>query len=1057
MRDSQTLYQKLHHGLRSLRSTGLLLLPALLSVGRLSAQSASDPVTVTKTGLLVYHPDSMGNRVPDFSYCGYMAGDDTIPDVQVKVVVSPGPQDATSSIQAALDYVASLTPDASGFRGAVLLHPGVYHLQGRLHMNASGVVLRGSGMGEQGTTLIADGISRTTLLRVAGEDDSTQGSPVRVTDPYVPVGASSLHVARASSFKVGDEVVITRPSTDAWIRRLGMVDFGGQSGWLGWKPGDEDIHWERKVVAVSGDALRFDAPLTTALDSAYGGGTVSRLSWPGRISQVGIENLRLVSAYDTANPKDESHCWMAITLENIQDAWVRQVTFEHFAGSAVYAIRSARRVTVEDCESLQPVSEIGGWRRYTFFTEGQQTLFQRLYAEKGYHDFAVGFCAAGPNAFVQCKAHLPYSFSGAIDSWSSGTLFDGVRMDGGNLCFSNRGQDNHGAGWCAANSMFWQCDAALIACYKPPTAINWAFGCWSQPAGHGYWSQPNEHIEPYSLYYAQLRQRLKRDVGRQSQLMRINTSETSSPTVRQAAMLSALAIRPAPLLRDWIERAGDRNPISTDAAGAKTLEEMGYRSRAPRAVTKAPPMQVANGWLVRGGQVLTGTRYEVPWWRGDIEPSFLPEAAPAVTRYVPGRIGRGLTDNLDSVTDRMQRHHVVALEQNYGLWYDRRRDDHERVRRTDGDVWAPFYELPFARSGRDTAWDGLSKYDLNRYNPWYWHRLKRFADLGDEKGLVLIHKNYFQHNIIEAGAHWVDFPWRSANNVNQTGFPEPPPFAGDKRIFMAEQFYDTANAARRTLHVAFIRKCLDNFRDNTGVIQLTAAEYTGPLHFMQFWLDVIGRWEKETGIHECIGLNATKDVEDAILTDPERARVVDIIDIRQWHYQKDGTLYAPGGGLSLAPRQLARLYKPRESSFEQVYRAVREYRDRYPGKAVMYSAGRYDVFGWAVFMAGGSLAAIPAVPDPAFLKEASGMRPADVPGHPGGSYLLSNPGKAYILYVRGGQTVQLDLSGARGKFVVRRIDPANGKLKGNRSAVQGGGSREFTAHGRAEIIWLSKS
>ena len=47
--------------------------------------------------------------------------------------------------------------------------------------------------------------------------------------------------------------------------------------------------------------------------------------------------------------------------------------------------------------------------------------------------------------------------------------------------------------------------------------------------------------------------------------------------------------------------------------------------------------------------------------------------------------------------------------------------------------------------------------------------------LGDECGLVLFHENYFQHNILEAGAHWADCPWRPANNVNDTGLPEPPP------------------------------------------------------------------------------------------------------------------------------------------------------------------------------------------------------------------------------------------------------------------------------------------
>ena len=174
------------------------------------------------------------------------------------------------------------------------------------------------------------------------------------------------------------------------------------------------------------------------------------------IANVGVENLRLMSAFDATNPKDEDHRWVAVSFDQVQDAWVRQVTFKHFAGAAVSVLSAARRITVEDCLALEPVSEIGAERRYTFFTQGQQCLFQRLYAENGCHDFAVGYCAAGPNAFVQCESHLPHSFSGTIDSWASGVLFDIVNVDGQILSFANRGQDGQGAGWTAANSVFWQ-------------------------------------------------------------------------------------------------------------------------------------------------------------------------------------------------------------------------------------------------------------------------------------------------------------------------------------------------------------------------------------------------------------------------------------------------------------------------------------------------------------------------------------------------------------------------------------------------------------------------
>ncbi|RZM18518.1 MAG: pectate lyase, partial [Pedobacter sp.] len=601
------------------------------------------------------------------------------------------------------------------------------------------------------------------------------------------------------------------------------------------------------------------------------------------------------------NAKDEDHRWMGITIENAEDAWVRQVNFKHFAGSAVYVQATAKRITVEDCKSLEPVSEIGGERRYTFYTKGQQTLFQRLYSEFGYHDFAVGYTAAGPNAFVQCQAYLPYSFSGTIDSWASGVLFDIVNIDGQALSFANRGQDGQGAGWTAANSVFWQCTAAMVNSFQPPTAQNWAFGTWAQFSGNGYWDQSNEHISPRSLYYAQLKERLGEKVAERTFLLPVESEASSSPSVETAKELTSLAVNAAPTLTSYIDAAAQRQPISTEARNVKSIDQHGLKAITPAKASSATGIN--NGWLANGNSVLTGDKQDIQWWSGSARPYWLAKAKAHITRYVPGEIGTGLTDDLTQVTDSMVKQNVLAMDHNYGLWYERRRDDHQRIRRMDGEVWPPFYEQPFARSGQGTAWDGLSKYDLTKYNKFYWSRLKQFADLADEKGLILLHQNYFQHNILEAGAHYADFPWRPANNINNTGFPEPVPYAGDKRIFMAEQFYDITHPVRKELHRAYIRQCLDNFKDNRSVIQLISAEFTGPLHFVEFWIDVIAEWEKETGKNALVALSTTKDVQDAILADKKRAAAVDIIDIRYWHPKDNGEYYEPKGGQNLAPRQ----------------------------------------------------------------------------------------------------------------------------------------------------------
>lgn len=1010
-----------------------------------------------RDGKLAYHANERGDRVPDFSYAGYAGGDTMIPNVPVRVIVSQKAGDQTARIQAAIDYVASLAPDEHGVRGAVLLQPGKFEVADGLKIPASGVVLRGSGAGEGGTILFAAGHDRRTLITMNGKDDQKLGEAVAVADKYVPVNATKLQLASAGNFKVGDGVVVRRPSTAEWVKALGMDNMGGERHGFSWKPGTRDLLWDRVVTHVDGDTITLDAPLTTALDATYGGGTVASHTWPGRISNVGVENLRCESAFDPANPKDEAHSWFAITIENARDAWVRQVTFAHFAGSAVAAWESTSRITVEDCKSLAPVSEIGGQRRHAFYVGGQQTLVQRCFSEHGRHDFAVGFCTPGPNAFVQCESRESLDDSGAIDSWASGILFDNVRLDGNAISLTDRRYNAQGAGWSAANSMLWQCNAALLRCFSPPTATNWAVGCWGTFDGNGVWQNSNESVRPLSLFYAQLADRIGKDQAEaRAQIMQVPSDASSSPTAEDAAELVKMSREPAPQMSKWIDAAAKRNPIPVDPAGAKDVDELPPRPNAIPVATPKSPLALRNGWLVVGDELLVGARQGVAWWRGGIRPSDLDKPEPCVTRYVPGRTGPGLTDDLDQLTDDMRASGRALLQHNYGLWYDRRRDDHERVRRMNGDAWPPFYELPFKRAGGEAlGWDGLSKYDLTKYNPWYWDRLDQFAKLALQKGLVLLHNNYFQHNIIEAGAHYVDFPWRTANNINDTGFPEPVPFAGDKRVFLAEQFYDVSQPTRRALHRAYIRQCLGNFADDPNVIQLTGEEYTGPLHFVQFWLDTIGEWQRDTGKREQIGLSATKDVQDAVLADPERSKLVSVIDMKYWWYTDGGGAYDPPGGQSLSPRQQTRVWKGKKNrSDAATARQIREYRNKFPDKAIICDYDGLD--GWIALAAGASSPPIRGAVNPQLLAALPKMRPYEPAPTKLASdqYALAEVGQNYFVCSLRETTVKLDLP-AGGKYAVRWID-RNGDVT-EAESVDGGSVQTFTPPSQSgRVLWVSR-
>jgi hypothetical protein len=983
----------------------------------------------------------------DYSYCGYHHSEMPIPSAKVVVYVEPTAGDNAQLIQRAIDCVSLQKPDKqSGLRGAVLLAEGTYELSTPLRIHTSGVVLRGCG--REKTILRKTGYDRGALLYIEG----THNILVKDTFDVSDAKAGSQHLSLIThqlSLQPGQRLAVWRPSTQEWIDALGCASFGGgkRMGYWAWHPGDIDLRWNRRVLAINGTEITLDAPITCNIDARWGGAKAVVYEHRGLISECGVENLTLESDYNHSLAMDEDHCWDGVYMADAENCWVRMVNFRHLAGSAVVLQKTAQQVTVEDCQSLQPVSEVGGYRRRTFLTLGEMVLFQRCYSEHGINDFAVGHTAPGPNAFVQCESYESLGPSGAISSWAPGILFDIVNVDGNDIVFKNWELEKFGAGWSTANSTMWQSTAAGLYCYSADSlSKNYSIGCWGQVQGNGEYSEMNEHIKPYSLFAAQLEKRLGHDVKTQCRVLERSTNASSSPTIEEAVAMAEEAMKPRVSMQMWIDSA-----VFTGDISKGKLQPFTYKD-APLRDFRTYRYAIQNGWLTLNKAVLVGGKHQTPWWNGRATDAAMAKAKYALTRFVPGQETTGGTDRIDSVVAQMQREHTLLFSQNYGLWTDRRRDDHERIRRKNGDAWAPFYEQPFARVGialtsylspltSELAWDGMSKYDLTQLNKWYFWRLQQFAKKSESIGILLKNQHYFQHNILEAGAHWVDCPWRTANNVNNTPFLEPVNFTGDKRIFTATLFYDITNPTLRELHRQYIRQSLDAFKGQPNVIHSIGEEFTGPLHFVQFWLDVVAEWEQENG-PVLVDLAVNKDVQDAILNDPVRSKIVDIIDIEQWFYHNKGE-YAPLGGVNMAQRQYMRKIRTGSARFEDVYRAVSEYRQQYPDKVVIYSAQKAPELCWASLMAGGSCAAIP-VTDNAFLEELALMvpRPFD---H---SLIYQMEGSnGYLVY---NDTADFILDLKPGKYALYQIDAKSGAITYLRDVTE---SVPLSSH---HIWWLKK-
>lgn len=462
------------------------------------------------------------DEIPDFSRVGYHYGDKPIPDIPVRMTIS-APEDGSDAlnlIQEAIDKVQ--TP------GAVLLKAGTYNVSGTIEMKRDGVVLRGEGEGRTILKCTAESqVARLiTLGKITGRSIST-GS--RIIAKYVPVGQMWVPVAHPELFSVGERVFVYRPATQEWLHDLGMDNLAElYPGNTNWTPESYGIYWERTVTAIEGHKIHLDNPIVMCIggEEKYGSGMLYKGSWT-RVRECGIENLSLDTVYDPGVKKgsdfvDENHCLSAITVRGAEHCWIRNITGSHFYLSTVELGSGAKHVTVTDCTSLSPVSEVTGGRRYAFhFSNSQLCLVQNCKCDDDRHQFVCGARASGPNVFLRCTSTKARSDAGPHQRWASGTLYDNVKV-AGDLNIQDRAGWGTGHGWAGVNFVCWNCEAKRIAVQSPwVTGQNWAIGCIGTkisgtyvnfkdklgPRPDGRWSSQGVHVSPESLYESQLEKR----------------------------------------------------------------------------------------------------------------------------------------------------------------------------------------------------------------------------------------------------------------------------------------------------------------------------------------------------------------------------------------------------------------------------------------------------------------------------------------------------------------------------------------------------------------------
>ena len=543
---------------------------------------------------LLYTPDYRGNRSPDFSHAGYMGGGVSLPIVDIMKTLEPQPGDDTKRIQDAIDELSKLPINENGFRGTLLLKKGVYEIDGSLLIRDSGIVIRGEGQGDfsdfwlepqkghsleefrnhisdkSATVLIATGQSMRTLISVQGSSGIVidENNPREILNRYVPVGSNSFRIKDIKhidliapgegemvpvqpefewrirpSFEIGDRIIVERSGNMDWINEIKMNQIpprpdGGRI--TQWSP--FDLQFENIVEEIEGDRIWLKYPIMNAIEQQWGGGRIYACQDPGRINNIAIENLRAVSFWkpNEEGVDDTRHADRFLDFDNVKNAWVRNVTVEHFysTNGSFSTGRGSKGITFKNSSTLVadrsyyagtgydssgrtygPTGVYVG--RYGWRLQGQGALVIGAYAINSRHAYSLGARVTGPNVFFDAVAEQSLTWSEPHHRWAAGGLFDNIEESYG-IALMNRLRYGSGHGWAAANFAAWNTSGGDLVTERPPTAQNWAIGhkgnrrngpfhSWNMQNygySYGYWESLGSHVEPKSLFLNQLKDRL---------------------------------------------------------------------------------------------------------------------------------------------------------------------------------------------------------------------------------------------------------------------------------------------------------------------------------------------------------------------------------------------------------------------------------------------------------------------------------------------------------------------------------------------------------------------
>jgi len=339
--------------------------------------------------------------------------------------------------------------------------------------------------------------------------------------------------------------------------------------------------------------------------------------------------------------------------------------------------------------------------------------------------------------------------------------------------------------------------------------------------------------------------------------------------------------------------------------------------------------------------------------------------------------------------------------------------------------------LPWRRTGPSRALDGKPKFDLTRYDPAYFARLRERVRAAGRRGIyvsVMLFEGWgLMHGNRRRGASaewaWRSHPFHPDNNIN--------------RIDAGGKPHSRANPAVNSLQAAYIRKVVDTVNDLDNVLYEVINE--GGEKAWDWWVvETVRQYQQTKPQQHPIGItgHGAESLTNMLASPADwispgrRDGFGD--DPPAWKGQKVSLLdtdhvWGVGGNGAWVWKSLMRGHNPL-------------FMDPYDGTVL---GKRFDPQWQPIRRNLGHTRRL------AKRLDLGAMRPRDDLAST--RYCLADPGNAYLVYVPTGGNMTVALGGVKGCFGVQWFDPSTGEsLDGQ--PVAGGADCEFAAPFAGEAV-----